>query len=127
MRTFTAPAWATRAVPGVVATFGGFATVATLVALQNAGAPLWAVNAAMLVPGVVTALVVPTSRRRWYRWVTILALAQVVNPWATAPLLLVATSWALWRSWSVERVAPGPHGAAHLPPVKRTATPRGAR
>ena len=30
-------------------------------------------------------------------------LAQVVNPWATAPLLLVATSWALWRSWSVER------------------------
>jgi branched-subunit amino acid ABC-type transport system permease component len=96
--------------------FGGFVTVALLVGAQNTGANIWVVNAAMLVPGAVTALLVPSSRRRWYRWVTILSLAQIINPWATAPFLLVAVSWALWRSWSVERPARArkPARAAHL-------------
>ena len=115
-----------KVAPVLLPTFGGFATVAVLVAAQDAGASLWLVNAAMLVPAVVTAIAVPTSRRRWYRWVAILALAQVINPWATAPYLLVATSWALWRSWYVERAdsVPAPtarkvHGAAHQDTVKK--------
>ena len=123
---FTAPPWATRALPGIAATFGGFATVAVLVALQDAGTPLWAVNAAMLAPAAVTFVAVKSSRRRWYRWVAILALAQIINAWATAPFLLVATSWALWRSWSVERGAPKVPAAAHLPVVKTPRRPRRA-
>ena len=100
----------------LVAAFGGFATVAILVVAQRAGAHIWVVNMAMLTPGIVTAILVPTSRRRWYRWVVILLLAEVVNTWATAPYLLVAVSWALWRSWFAERPARArkPGGAAHL-------------
>ena len=123
---FTAPPWATRVLPGIGATFGGFVTVAVLVAMQNAGTSLWAVNAAMLVPAVVTFALVKSSRKRWYRWVAILALAQVINPWATAPFLLVATSWALWRSWSVERGAPKVPVAAHLRAVNTPRAPRRA-
>lgn len=104
-----------RVRPVLLATLGAFATVALLVAAQNAGANIWVVNGAMLVPGVLTAVLVPSSRRRWYRWVTILGLAQIINPWATAPYLLVAVSWALWRSWAVERPARAhkPARAAH--------------
>lgn len=96
--------WLPRAYPLVGALFGGFATVALLVTMQGGGAPLWAVNAAMLTPGVVCAVLIPSSRRRAYRWLVLLALAQVVYPWVTAPLLLFGTTWALWRTW-IERPA----------------------
>lgn len=118
--------WVSRVRPFLVAMAGGFATVAALIFIQGAGAPVWAVNAAMLLPAVVTFTVVPTSRRYWYRWLVILALAQVVYPWVTAPLLLVGTTWALWRSWFVERTPPvaasKPAGARKVP---RAAHPRG--
>jgi hypothetical protein len=100
--------------------------VAVLIAAQQAGAPLWVVNVAILLPGVVTAVFRRASRRRWYRWLVIFALAQVVNPWATAPFLLVATSWALWRSWFVERI--DPTTTTRVGPVtnSRAAVPRSA-
>ena len=93
------PLWVSRLWPVLLSGFGGFLTVAILIAVQETGAPVWVVNVAMLTPGLVTAVVVPTSRRRWYRWLVILVLAQVVYPWVTAPLLLLGASWALWRSW----------------------------
>lgn len=90
--------WLPRTYPLVRAVFAGFGAVALLVTMQSAGAPLWAVNAAMLLPGVFCFVLVPSSRRRWYRWVVLLALAQVVYPWVTAPLLLVGISWAWYRT-----------------------------
>lgn len=94
--------WLPRTYPLVRAGFAGFGAVALLVTMQGAGAPLWAVNAAMLLPGVFCFVLVPSSRRRWYRWLVLLALAQVVYPWVTAPLLLIGASWALYRT-DVER------------------------
>jgi len=123
----SAPRWVPRVRPFLVAAAGGFATVAALIFVQGAGAPVWAVNVAMLLPAAVTFTVVPSSRRRWYRWLVILALAQVVYPWVTAPLLLVGTAWALWRSWFVERTA-SPVAAPKLAGVRkdgRAAHPRG--
>ncbi len=96
------PAWVDRALPVVAAVLGGFVTVAGLIAVQNAGAPLWVVNAAMLLPGAACCVLVSTARRRWYRWLVLLVLAQIVYPWFTALVLLVGVSWALWRTW-VER------------------------
>lgn len=128
INTRVPPRWIARAAAAagsvLAATFGGFATVAILVLAQRAGAHIWVVNLAMLTPGVVTAILVPTSRRRWYRWVVILLLAEVVNTWATAPFLLVAVSWALWRSWFAERPARArkPGGAAHLPVMTKIRT-----
>lgn len=103
-----------RAYPLLGAFAGGFATVAVLVAVQQAGAPLWAVNAAMLTPGAVCAVLIPSSRRRAYRWLVLLLLAQVVHPWVTAPFLLFGTTWALWRTW-IERPAPAPVRPAARP------------
>lgn len=90
--------WLPRTYPLARATLAGFAAVALLVTMQGAGAPLWAVNAAMLLPGVFSFVLVPSSRRRWYRWFVLLALAQVVYPWVTAPLLLIGISWAWYRT-----------------------------
>ena len=104
--------WLPRTYPLVRATLAGFGAVALLVTMQGAGAPLWAVNAAMLLPGVFTFVLVRSSRRRWYRWFVLLALAQVVYPWVTAPLLLIGISWAWYRT-EIER------------PSKTTGTPPG--
>lgn len=140
MPTLASPAWATRprlhalhALMG--AALGGFFTVALLVVVQQAGANIWVVNAAMLAPAVATFVIVPSSRRHWYRWLVILVLAQIINVWATAPFLLVAVSWALWRSWTVERptTVQTPRGAAHPQSVTKPRpktlrrTPAGAK
>lgn len=111
-----------RTYPVLGAGFGGFATVALLVTMQGAGAPLWLVNVSMLAPGLVCFALVPSSRRRAYRWLVLLALAQVVYPWVTAPLLLVGVSWALWRTW-VER----PAKTTTPPAVPVTSKPRTGR
>lgn len=106
-----------RTYPVLGAGIGGFATVALLVTMQGAGAPLWLVNISMLAPGLVCFVLVPSSRRRAYRWLVLLALAQVVYPWVTAPLLLVGVSWALWRT-RVERPAKTTTALAVPVPVK---------
>lgn len=116
----------TRAYPLLGAVLGGFATVALLVTMQGAGAPLWAVNLAMLTPGVVCVVLVPSSRRRAYRWLVLLALAQVVYPWVTAPLLLVGVTWALWRTW-IERPTTTPADVAPTRSGKTRAVKVGAR
>ena len=121
------PRWLARLVPVLVAMGGGFATVAFLIVLQRNGAELWVVNAAMLLPGAICMVVVPSSRRRWYRWLVLLALAQVVHPWVTAPFLLIGTAWALWRAW-VDRPASRPAGVRPVPPsAKKRTVPAGAR
>lgn len=124
------PAWVVRVPPMAGCLFGGFMTVALLVAIQAAGASLWVVNASVMAPALVTFALVRGSVRRLYRWFTILTLAQVIHPAATAPFLLAAVTWALYRSWVLER-APRTDAhrrapAAHTPVVtreKKTAHP----
>lgn len=105
---------AARRAGNVFASAGGaFATVALMVALQ-AHVPVWFLSVLLVAPGAVTAAFIPGAWRRWYRWAAIYGLTQITYPWATAPLVVVALTWALHRSWVVEREG----SAAHLRAVK---------
>jgi len=77
---------------------GALVSVSVPVTLYQAGAGPLAVQAAVLLPGVVT-LVLLRQGRTWYRWAAIFLLAQVVDPWALTIFLLVADAWALHLAW----------------------------
>lgn len=76
---------------------------ATLTLLMSQAGWFWAVNVAIVVPGIVLGLL---DRRQWrkaYRWVAIWAIAQVIYPFAVAAFLTGATAWGIYRARHLER------------------------
>lgn len=69
------------------------------------GAGLVAAHAAILGPAVVSMVIVPGAVRRWYRWVTVLAIGYLVDQAFVSLFLLAALAWLLHTTWVVDRPA----------------------
>ena len=63
--------------------------------------------AVLTLPGLVTTIAVPMSRRRSWRWLVLSALVLTTKAEFQGFVLLVGESWLLHRVWFVERPAPG--------------------
>lgn len=110
-----------------VALFAAWAHVLVLTVLAGMGTA-----AALLLfaaPGLITLWRVPASRRRWYRWVAVWVLPNIVVGELWLFVLLFAEAWALHQSWTYERTT-SPRGpsavrtAGLMPRLPRLPSPR---
>lgn len=79
------------------------AVMGTASAAFSHGAGLLAAHGAILVPAAVTFAIVPGSVRRWYRWVTVLAIGYLVDQGFVSLFLLAGLTWLLHVTWVVDR------------------------
>lgn len=96
-----------RALPWALAGVAATAHAFTIpVAAHYSGDPivtmLW-----VMVPAWVTIALLPVARRTGYhRWLAVLVLANIVDPFWSVPTLIVAHTWVLHQFWSVEHEGP---------------------
>lgn len=70
-----------------------------------AGTIYWGLPLMLAAPGLIT-MVVTRSWRRWYRWAAVMGLTLTTYADMMPAVFIIAQSWALHRSWAVERTAP---------------------
>lgn len=90
-------------------------TFAALTAWMHVVAVSWTMRTAgpdlalavLALPGLVTTIALPTSRRRSWRWLVLTALVLTTKAEFQGIVLLVGEGWLLHRTWTVEQPAPG--------------------
>lgn len=69
------------------------------------GTIYWGLPLMLAAPGLVT-MAVTRSWKRWYRWAAVMGLTLTTYTDMMPAVFIVAQSWALHRSWVVERTVP---------------------
>lgn len=100
-RAARAGALVTQAKPWAISFLGALVSVSLPIGVYQVGGSPLLVQLALLLPAVVT-LVLLRQGRTWYRWVAVLALAQVVYSEMLTLVLLVSFTWVIRQAWFVE-------------------------
>jgi cell division protein FtsW (lipid II flippase) len=72
----------------------------------QAATVMWVFPLLVLVPGLVSALLLPGELRHWYRWIAILGLTYSSYAEFIGPITFIGTLWALHQAWVIERTVP---------------------
>lgn len=98
--------FASRAGAFIACLAGAWAHVLLLLTVQfPPGTVVWGLPLLLAAPGIIT-MALTHSWKRWYRWAAILGLSFTTVPSVLAMVIVVAETWALHRSWVLERDKP---------------------
>lgn len=105
-QTETRKQFLTRAGAFLFCLAGAWAHVIILLSVQfPPGTITWGLPLLLAAPGIIT-MAITRSWKRWYRWAAVLGLSFTTVPAVLAMVIVVAETWALHRSWVIERQKP---------------------